>query len=91
MDLWYIGCFTSYPQKLNGSENYQLAYLCSPTEKQQARGKLVRQDTSMKFDNARDAMRRFESRVESHGINAVGEEDEEEEEDDDGEYSKSPS
>ena len=41
----------------------------------------------MKFDNARDAMRRFESRVESHGINAVGEEDEEEEEDDDGECS----
>lgn len=38
----------------------ELAY--SYTEKQRARGKLARQDTSMKFDNASNAMRRYESK-----------------------------
>ncbi len=31
-------------------------------EKQEARGKLTRMDTVMKFDNAREAIRRYESK-----------------------------
>lgn len=32
------------------------------TEKQEARGKLTRMNTTVKFDNARDAIRRYESK-----------------------------
>ena len=52
-----------FVQRENASQKYTLlisVVLC--TEKQEARGKLTRMDTSTKFDNASEALRRYESR-----------------------------